>query len=89
MRQQEHVGGGVKWVSVTPQQDARPEVSYKPLIPVEVGARAFIVPVNHYSLALVTNGEPVWTGTVLAHDTATGAFETARTRYVLDVGYEH
>lgn len=80
------VRGGV---ATAAEQDERPEVSYKPLTPVKVGAQAFIVPVNHYSAFWVTNGQPAWTGTVLAHDVETGAFETKRTRYVLDMGYEH
>lgn len=76
-------------VAVTPEQDERPEVNYKPVIAITVGLRACIIPVNHYSSAWVTNGNLAWTGTVLAHDATTGAFETARTRYVLDKGYEH
>lgn len=76
-------------VAPAAEQDERPEVKYKPVMPITVGFRAGIVPVDHYSWSLVTNGELAWTGTVLAYDATTGAFETKRTRYVLDMGYEH
>lgn len=73
------------------EQDERPIVSYKlcGTMNIEVGYNALIVPVNHYSAAKVTNGNPAWTGIVLAYDEETGAFETKRTRYILDTGYEH
>ena len=80
-----------RWVACEPVQDYRPTVSYRlcGTMNIEVGSRAMIIPVNHYNTSLVTNGHMVWTGTVLAHDATTGDFETARTRYVLDTGYEH
>lgn len=79
------------YVSSGPDHDSRPIVSYKPvgMCGIEVGYSAIIVPVDHYSATHVANGEIARTTPVLAHDKATGAFETRNTRYILDSGYEH
>ena len=77
-----------KLLRVELEQDSRPEVIYRPLAPIKVGARAVVIPVNHYS-EMVTNLGTALTGTVIAYNKITGAFETKRTRYVLDTSYEH
>lgn len=76
---------GVGQVAVAADMDSRPVVSYRPLGSegIEVGYRAFIIPLNHYSTEWVDNGYPATTTTVLSHDKTTGAFETKNTRYVL------
>lgn len=80
-----------RYIASTPDQDDRPVVKYKPFgfAGVEVGGYAMIIPIDHYNAQLVTNGGIARTGTVLAYDSVTGSFETRRTRYELDAGYEH
>jgi hypothetical protein len=77
---------GVGQVAVAVELDSRPVVTYRPMgnTAIEVGYRTFIIPLNHYSVGWVENGYPATTTTVLAHDAATGAFETKNTRYVLE-----
>lgn len=69
--------------------DSRPEVRYKPVGHIMLGSGAIIIPVNHYNTPLVSNGGVALTGKVIAYDKVTGAFETKRTRYVLDTSYAH
>ena len=73
-----------EWLLMTEaSSDDRPEVVYRPLAPIEVGYRASVVVLD------VDFGGSGATGVVIAFDKTTGAFETKRTRYVLDTSYEH
>lgn len=58
----------------------KPLVHYKELFSCEVGARAFVVPVDHPS-SQVSNTQCVLTTPVVAFDALTGEFETQNTRY--------
>lgn len=71
------------------ESDSRPEVMYRRAGAIVVGARAVVISLNHYNSEIGENGITVLTGTVIAYDMATGAFETKRTRYVLDTSYAH
>ena len=76
-------------VSPAAERDSRPEVLYRPTGTIIAGYRAVVISLNHYNSDIGENGITVMTGTVIAYDKVTGAFETKRTRYVLDKSYAH
>ena len=78
-------------VAPSAELDGKPVVLYKavPTCDIVVGYPAMILPVNHYATNRVTNRNVAITTVVLSYDKATGDFETANTRYVLDVSYLH
>lgn len=79
-----------EWFVMTScEKDDRPEVLYRPLGHIMIGFGAMVIPVNHYNREMVTNLGTALTDTVIAYDKSTGAFETKRTRYVLDKSYKH
>jgi len=76
------VRGG--YVAPAAEQEGRPLVRYEPIgHAIVVGYRAWVIPLDHYANDRVSNTGPAFTGTVVAYDETTGAFETRRTRYVL------
>ena len=67
----------------------KPTVTYKPLGKIVVGESASVIPFNNPGNSYdcdpflrITNGEPIFTSTVVSYDKATGRFETLNTIYV-------